>query len=108
MTEAVLHAAFLPFGELKDVNIPLDHATQKNKGFGFVTFQEAEDAAAAMDNMHNAELYGERGEREGLLHKEAAEGVEKRRAARTMPTTTLDRHPFRPQGACSAATLRSR
>ena len=76
VTEAVLHAAFLPFGEIKDVSVPLDHGTQKNKGFGFVTFQEPcvpsqqacragwsslpsrEDCAAAIDNMHNAELYG--------------------------------------------------
>ena len=40
VTEAVLHAAFLPFGDLKDVNIPLDQQTQKNRGFGFVTFME--------------------------------------------------------------------
>lgn len=40
VNEAVLHAAFLPFGEVKDVNIPLDQATQKNRGFGFVTFVE--------------------------------------------------------------------
>ena len=58
VTEAVLHAAFLPFGDIKDVSVPVDQGTQKNRGFGFVTFQEADDAAAAMDNMHNAELYG--------------------------------------------------
>ena len=99
VTEAVLHAAFLPFGDLKDVNIPLDQQTQKNRGFGFVTFMEKcvprpapmgtlnarspprgpahppqvvshllrsfqpmfhrrEDAAEAMNNMHNGELYG--------------------------------------------------
>lgn len=40
VNEAVLHAAFLPFGEVKDVNIPLDQLTQKNRGFGFVTFME--------------------------------------------------------------------
>jgi len=40
VTEAVLHAAFLPFGEIKDVSLPLDHGTQKNRGFGFVTFME--------------------------------------------------------------------
>ena len=40
VTEAVLHAAFLPFGELKDVSVPVDHGTQKNRGFGFVTFIE--------------------------------------------------------------------
>ena len=40
MNEAVLHAAFLPFGEVKDVNIPLDHVTPTTRGFGFVTFVE--------------------------------------------------------------------
>eukprot|EP00249_Psilotum_nudum_P001473 c13940_g1_i1 orf=221-736(-) len=58
VTEAVLHAAFIPFGDIKDVTTPLDQGTQKHRGFGFVTYLDKEDAAAAMDNMHNAELYG--------------------------------------------------
>eukprot|EP00850_Spirogloea_muscicola_P015185 SM000114S24148 [mRNA] locus=s114:273018:274908:- [translate_table: standard] len=58
VNEGSLHAAFIPFGDIKDVNIPLDHGTQKHRGFGFVTFLEKEDAAAAMDNMANAELFG--------------------------------------------------
>jgi hypothetical protein len=40
VTTAILHAAFIPFGPIKDVDIPLDHQTQKNRGFGFVTFEE--------------------------------------------------------------------
>ena len=40
MTTAILHAAFIPFCPIKDVDIPLDHQTQKNRGFGFVTFEE--------------------------------------------------------------------
>ena len=56
--QAILHAAFIPFGDIKEVQIPLDHATQKNRGFGFVDFEEREDAAAALDNMNNSELYG--------------------------------------------------
>lgn len=43
---------------LQDVNIPIDHATGQHRGFGFVEFEEKEDAAAAIDNMHNAEIYG--------------------------------------------------
>mmetsp|Transcript_44595 Transcript_44595/g.74412 ORF Transcript_44595/g.74412 Transcript_44595/m.74412 type:complete len:165 (+) Transcript_44595:285-779(+) len=58
VNEAVLHAAFIPFGDIKDVNIPLDQTTQSNRGFGFITYLEKADAAAAMDNMHNSELYG--------------------------------------------------
>uniref|UniRef100_A0A0D6R6G7 RRM domain-containing protein n=1 Tax=Araucaria cunninghamii TaxID=56994 RepID=A0A0D6R6G7_ARACU len=58
VNEAIIHAAFIPFGDIKDVTTPLDQATQKHRGFGFVTFLDKEDAAAAMDNMNNAELYG--------------------------------------------------
>ncbi len=58
VTEGVLHAAFIPFGDIKDVSMPLDQSTQKHRGFAFVTYIDKEDAAAAMDNMHNAELYG--------------------------------------------------
>ena len=48
----------MPFGELTDVQMPLDNASNKHKGFAFVQFDEKEDAAEAMDNMHNAELFG--------------------------------------------------
>ena len=40
VTEADLHTAFLPFGEIKDVSIPLDNTTGKHRGFGFVEFEE--------------------------------------------------------------------
>lgn len=58
VNESILHAAFIPFGDIKDVKTPLDQATQKHRSFGFVTFLEKEDASAAMDNMDGAELYG--------------------------------------------------
>jgi peptidyl-prolyl isomerase E (cyclophilin E) len=58
INEASLHAAFIPFGDIRDVNIPLDHATGKHRGFGFVEFEEKEDAAAAIENMHHAEING--------------------------------------------------
>merc|ERR1719373_1209991 len=54
----VLKAAFLPFGELRNVEIPVDNKSGKHRGFGFVEFMDAEDAEAAIDNMHNAELFG--------------------------------------------------
>jgi peptidyl-prolyl isomerase E (cyclophilin E) len=53
-----LQAAFIPFGELVDVQLPLDVVTQQNKGFGFVEFAEESDAADALENMNNSELYG--------------------------------------------------
>lgn len=49
VNESILHSAFIPFGDIKDV---------KHRSFGFVTFLEKEDAAALMDNMDGAELYG--------------------------------------------------
>lgn len=85
VNEAILHSAFIPFGDIKDVNIPLDHATGaltcsslrswpltsidistqyscdaagKHRGFGFIEYEAKDDAADAIDNMHNAELYG--------------------------------------------------
>mmetsp|Transcript_22788 Transcript_22788/g.49934 ORF Transcript_22788/g.49934 Transcript_22788/m.49934 type:complete len:151 (-) Transcript_22788:577-1029(-) len=58
VNDSTLHAAFIPFGDIKDVNIPLDHASGKHRGFGFVEYEDKEDAAAAIDNMHNAELFG--------------------------------------------------
>ncbi|XP_054261102.1 peptidyl-prolyl cis-trans isomerase E [Macrosteles quadrilineatus] len=56
--EKVLHAAFIPFGDVVDVQIPLDYETEKHRGFAFIEFEAAEDAAAAIDNMNDSELYG--------------------------------------------------
>lgn len=58
VNESILHSAFVPFGDIKDVTIPLDHTSGQHRGFGFVEYEEREDAADAIDNMGNAELYG--------------------------------------------------
>ena len=58
VTLALLQAAFVPFGELSDVQLPLDVATGKPRGFGFVQFAEEADAADAVENMDGAELCG--------------------------------------------------
>lgn len=49
--EKTLHAALIPFGDITDVQIPLDYTTQKHRGFGFVEFELPEDAAAAIGNL---------------------------------------------------------
>jgi hypothetical protein len=41
VNEAILHSAFIPFGDIKDVNIPLDNTTGKHRGFGFVEYENA-------------------------------------------------------------------
>ncbi|XP_077288563.1 peptidyl-prolyl cis-trans isomerase E-like [Arctopsyche grandis] len=56
--EKVLHAAFIPFGDLVDIQIPLDYESEKHRGFAFIEFESAEDAAAAIDNMNDSELFG--------------------------------------------------
>ncbi|GMH40418.1 hypothetical protein BSKO_08322 [Bryopsis sp. KO-2023] len=58
VSESILHAAFVPFGEIKDVTIPLDHTSGKHRGFGFVEYEDREDAGDAIDNLNNAEVYG--------------------------------------------------
>ncbi|KAJ1964990.1 hypothetical protein IWQ62_002776 [Dispira parvispora] len=58
--EKVLAAAFLPFGDIVDVHIPPSKTTDDtHRGFGFVEFEDAEDAKAAVDNMHFSELFGQ-------------------------------------------------
>ena len=58
VTEELLHAAFIPFGNIQEVQIPRDHKENTNRGFGFVQYHVEDDAAAAMDNMDGAELEG--------------------------------------------------
>eukprot|EP01117_Protostelium_nocturnum_P014242 TRINITY_DN5409_c0_g1_i2.p1 TRINITY_DN5409_c0_g1~~TRINITY_DN5409_c0_g1_i2.p1 ORF type:complete len:175 (-),score=54.07 TRINITY_DN5409_c0_g1_i2:12-536(-) len=57
-TNELLRAAFIPFGDILQVNLPSDIDGGKHKGFGFVEFELAEDALAAVDNMHSSELLG--------------------------------------------------
>lgn len=56
--EKTLHAAFIPFGDITDINIPLDYETEKHRGFAFIEFELVEDAAAAVDNMNDSEMFG--------------------------------------------------
>uniref|UniRef100_A0A6S9RWN0 RRM domain-containing protein n=1 Tax=Chrysotila carterae TaxID=13221 RepID=A0A6S9RWN0_CHRCT len=58
VTEEILRAAFIPFGEIIDVNMPLDTSSQKHRGFAFVQYDEKDDAADAIDNMNGSELFG--------------------------------------------------
>ena len=58
VTADILRAAFVPFGEVTDLSLPLDQTSSKHKGFAFVQFDDKLDAAEAMDNMNNAELFG--------------------------------------------------
>ena len=56
--ERGLADAFVAFGPVKSVQIPSDFKNQSHRGFGFVEFNEPEDAAEALFNMDGAELLG--------------------------------------------------
>ncbi|KAF2068934.1 hypothetical protein CYY_009747 [Polysphondylium violaceum] len=58
VTTDILKAAFIPFGNIVEVLLPLDYKTQKHKGFCFVEFELPQDAADALDNMHESEIFG--------------------------------------------------
>lgn len=56
-----LHAAFIPFGEIAEINLPKPEgpsSTEIHRGFGYIEFEDAEDAKEAIDNMDQAELFG--------------------------------------------------
>eukprot|EP01069_Polyplicarium_translucidae_P000142 Polyplicarium_translucidae@DN1077_c0_g1_i1.p4 len=58
VNKEILQAAFIPFGDVRNVEIPIDRTTGRHRGFGFVEYEEENDATAAIENMHDSEIYG--------------------------------------------------
>jgi RNA recognition motif-containing protein len=61
VTASTLSEAFIPFGEIVDVTLPKPEApssTDLHRGFGYVQFEEVEDAKEAINNMDQSELFG--------------------------------------------------
>ncbi|KAJ2513243.1 hypothetical protein GGI11_001319 [Coemansia sp. RSA 2049] len=59
VTEDTLHGAFIPFGEIVQITLPPDPgSSNRHRGIGFIEYEDEEDAAAAIDNMNDAELFG--------------------------------------------------
>lgn len=65
ITSQVLHDAFLPFGEIIEISLPKPELASQQKssptahrGFGYVEFSSPQDAAEAIDNMDQSELFG--------------------------------------------------
>ena len=58
VNEQVLRSAFIPFGDISEVQIPIDYQSEKHRGFAFIEYELPEDAQAAIDNMHESELFG--------------------------------------------------
>ena len=57
-TEGDLRELFCVHGNIKSISLPMDHETQRIKGFGFVEFATVEDAIKAKEAMDGKELDG--------------------------------------------------
>merc|ERR1719219_3271662 len=49
---------FEPFGRIQSIQLMKDQETDRSKGYGFITYQEAEDAKKAMEHLNGFELAG--------------------------------------------------
>jgi len=58
ITEAMLKAIFEPFGAIDNVQLIYDTESGRSKGYGFVTYKEADSAKRALDQMNGFELAG--------------------------------------------------
>lgn len=56
--DAELLEAFSKFGEVTDAFVMKDRDTGRSRGFGFVTFENDEEAEAAIEAMNGVELDG--------------------------------------------------
>ena len=55
-----LRTAFEAFGDVEEAVVIMDRETNRSRGFGFVTFADAESAEAAENAMNGEELDGRR------------------------------------------------
>lgn len=61
VTASTLSEAFIPFGEITDITLPKPEAPSSadlHRGFGYIEFEDANDAKEAINNMDQSELYG--------------------------------------------------
>ncbi len=55
-----LQRAFGNYGEVENIDIPIDESTDKSKGYASVTYKNPEDATEAIKNLNNSRLLGRR------------------------------------------------
>ena len=53
-----IKAAFIPFGEIKSVEIAIDQATRQPRGFAHIEFEDGDDCEHAIFNMNESEFFG--------------------------------------------------
>jgi len=58
ITEDMLKGIFEPFGKIQNIQLINDPETGRSKGYGFLTYAEADDAKKALEQMNGFELAG--------------------------------------------------
>merc|ERR1712179_212479 len=58
INEEMLRGIFEPFGSIQSITLMMDYETGRSKGYGFVTYEKADDAKKAMEQMNGFELAG--------------------------------------------------
>ncbi len=57
-TAEIVRAACAPFGNMLSLTMPPGPNNRPHRNFALVTYDQQDDAADAVDNLHNAELCG--------------------------------------------------
>jgi RNA recognition motif-containing protein len=83
VTQEQLKDLFAPLGEVSEVTLIIDKATNRSRGFGFVTMTDDEAAAKAITEMNGKDVEGRQ-----ITVSEA----------RPMGEGGGSRRPFRPRG----------
>ncbi|KHJ40094.1 hypothetical protein D918_09853 [Trichuris suis] len=58
ITEEMLRGIFEPFGKIESVQLLKDPESGRSRGYGFITFHNADDAKKAMEQLNGFELAG--------------------------------------------------
>ncbi|XP_055371424.1 RNA-binding protein 39 isoform X2 [Condylostylus longicornis] len=58
ITEDMLRGIFEPFGKIDNIQLVTDSETLKSKGYGFITYRNADDAKKALEQLNGFELAG--------------------------------------------------
>jgi len=57
-TNVTLRQAFEPYGTVVEANVITDRETGRSRGFGFVTFEDEDQARAAIEALNGTQLDG--------------------------------------------------
>ena len=58
VTAKELRDTFSKFGEVEDARIIKERSSGRSRGFGFVTFCDAEEGNRALENLNGSEFFG--------------------------------------------------